>query len=87
MRNAHVVVVGGLLAALALSISRLGLEVGSITFIELIQVFESATNEIILIGAALQGQWFPGLAAVVVLALAGAFWRHRRFNRSLAASS
>lgn len=51
--GAVILFVGALLAALALSISRLGLEVGSITFIELIQVFESATNEIILIGAAL----------------------------------
>ncbi|MCB0004297.1 MAG: hypothetical protein KDH08_24375 [Anaerolineae bacterium] len=53
LRGAVILFVGALLAALALSISRLGLEVGSITFIELIQVFESATNEIILIGAAL----------------------------------
>ncbi len=53
LRGAVIAFVAALLAALALSVSRLGLEVGRITFIELIQVFESATNEIILIGAAL----------------------------------
>lgn len=53
LRAAVTAFVAGLLAVLALSVSRLRLEIGSITFIELIQVFESATNEIILIGAAL----------------------------------
>ena len=53
MRGAVIAFVAALLAVLAFSVSRLRLEVGSITFIELIQVFESATNEIILIGAAL----------------------------------
>lgn len=53
LRGAVIAFVAALLAVLALSVSRLRLEVGSITFIELIQVFESATNEIILIGAAL----------------------------------
>jgi len=53
LRGAVIAFVAILLAALALSVSRLGLEVGRISFIELIQVFESATNEIILIGAAL----------------------------------
>lgn len=53
LRGAVIAFVVVLLAALALSVTRLGLEVGSISFIELIMVFESATNEIILIGAAL----------------------------------
>lgn len=53
LRGAVIAFVAILLATLALSVSRLGLEVGSISFVELIQVFESATNEIILIGAAL----------------------------------
>ncbi|MCA9870284.1 MAG: hypothetical protein KDI03_08740 [Anaerolineae bacterium] len=53
LRAAVAVFVAILVLGLILSITRLGLEVGNITWIDLIQGFESATNEIILIGAAL----------------------------------
>ena len=53
LRGTVIAFVTVVVAALGLSVSRVGLEVGSVTLLEMIQVFELATNEIILIGAAL----------------------------------